>query len=580
MTNSNTLGSNLLASTLERLGVRCVFGLPGSQNFALYEALRKSPIRTILTTNELAASFMANGYFRGSGKTGVVVTIPGPGFTYALTGLAEAFLDSAALLCIVGEPANSPGNRFQLQAIDQRSIAKPIVKKTYSVDNVSDLCPILIEAYFEAGQGEPGPVLVEVANSILSQAAPDLSEFPSFPTRQDPQPDPELIEHSVQMLQTSKRVVLYAGAGSSGASGQLRTLAELLVAPVLTTTSGRGVVPENHFLSFLFDSATGDVEVLNRFIESCDLVIALGCKFSHNGSHGFRLRLPKEKLVHVDSSASVLGANYPAHLSIVSDVQAFLDSVLRRSSQIKLRAPGWTDLELKQWREQIRREHLSDSPEPKIEGIDPSGALGLFLALREVMPPDACLVTDSGLHQMLARKYYTVMGPRGFITPSDFQSMGFGLPAAIGGKLATPERTVAVVMGDGAFAISGLELLTAVREKIRLMVIVFNDGKLGLIRLSQISSYGHSFATELRNPDFKMFAEAVGAHYFRMAGDPREIFRRCLETPGVSLLEVRLEDSPDIFKVRTKALIKESVRNLVGPTVIKQLKQWKNRIGK
>ena len=578
MTYSNALGSKLLASTLERLGVQCVFGLPGSQNLALYEAFRKSRIRTILTTNELAASFMANGYFRGSGKIGVVVTIAGPGFTYALTGLAEAFLDSAAVLCVVGKAANSPGNRFQFQAIDQRSIAEPIVKKTYSVDNVSDLRPILIEAYFEAGQGEPGPVLVEVADSIFSQAAPDLSEFPSFLTRQDPQPDPELIKHSVQMLQTSKRVVLYSGAGSFGASRQLRALAELLVAPVLTTPSGRGVVPENHFLCFLFDSATGDVEVLNRFIDSCDLVIALGCKFSHNGSHGFRLRLPKEKLVHVDSSASVLGANYPAHLSVVSDVQAFLDSVLRHSNQIKLRSPGWTDLELKQWREQIQQEHLSYGPEPKIKGIDPSGALELFLALREVMPPDACLVTDSGLHQMVARKYYKVLEPRGLITPSDFQSMGFGLPAAIGAKLATPERTVAVVMGDGGFAICGMEMLTAVREKIQLTVLVFNDGKLGLIRLSQISSYGHSFATDLKNPDFSMFAKAVGAHYFRMAGDPREILRRCLETPGVTLLEVYLEDSPDFFKMRTKALIKKSVRNLVGPTVIQQLKKWKSII--
>ena len=576
MTPRKVYGSTLLASTLERLGVELIFGLPGSQNIALYEAFRKSKIRTILPTNEMAASFMANGYARASGKTGVVVTIPGPGFTYALTGMAEAYLDSAPVLWIAGKPADSPGNRYQLQAIDQKTVARPIVKETLSVESISELAPKLVEAYTLTARGEPGPVLIEVANSVFSEIAPEHLEPAPFSVRPSDPPDPELVHRSVQKLASSKRVLLYVGAGCAGAAEPLRKLAELLVAPVLTTTSGRGVVPEDHPLVFLFDSDSGDIEVINRFIESCDLVLALGCKFSHNGSHGFRLRIPREKLIHVDSSEAVLGANYPAQLPVVGDVGLYLDSLLRNRDWVQSRSSDWSDQELKRWHDEIHREQLRESPEPEFTGISPSSPRAFFLALREALPADSCLVTDSGLHQMLARKYFKVLTPRGLLIPSNFQSMGFGLPAGIGAKLASPEKDVLVLMGDGAFAISGMEILTAVREKIQLTVIVFNDGQLGLIRLSQLASYGHSFATGLKNPDFSMFAKAVGTNYFRMTGDPRKIFTRCFESPGVSLLEVGLEDSPAFLKMRTKGMIKEGLGRVLGPNGFEQMKKWKS----
>lgn len=570
-------GSDLICLTLRHLGVECIFGLPGSQNLPLYEALRRSSIRTILATSELAAAFMANGYFRSCGKAGVVVTIPGPGFAYALAGIAEAYLDSAAILWVAGRSAASPGNRFQLQALDQKAIAGPLVKQVYSVRSIADLPSTIGRAYEAAGSGEPGPVLVEVASSVLTQESSYPFERTSIEAAPLSLPDPISVNRLVEMVKASKRALLYAGAGCIGAAPQVCDLAERLGAPVLTTTSGRGIVPEDDRLALVLDDGSGNIGVLNRLIDSCDLVIALGCKFSHNGSHGFRLRIPKDKLIHVDSSAAVLGVNYPAAFQIVCDIRAFVNLLLRRGEIFTCRTSAWTDPELRLWREKFKEVHLRADPEPKILGLDPPTPSAFFGLLRKAMPPQSSLVTDSGMHQMLARKYFPVLAPRGLIVPSDFQSMGFGLPAGIGAKLASPEKTVVVLMGDGGFALSGMEILTAVREGVQLLVIVFNDGNLGLIRLGQLRSSGHSFATRLRNPDFPVFAGAVGAHYQRLEGNPEAVLLGCLRTPGVTMLEVCLRDSAAIGKLLVMGRVKEGVKHLVGSRAAQRLRQRQNR---
>ena len=243
-------GSHLICLTLKRLGVEYIFGLPGSQNVALYEALRRSSIRTILATSELAAAFMASGYFRSCGKAGVVVTIPGPGFTYALTGIGEAFLDSAAVLWIAGKSADTTEKRFRTQSIDQKSIARPLVKEVYSVDEIADLSLTIGEAYSAAGAGEPGPVLVEVSNSLLTQVAPvSLANIPVKPAVSSC-PESVSIDRAAEIIKGSRKAILYVGAGCIGAAPRVCDLAERLGSPVLSTTSGRGIVPESNRLAF------------------------------------------------------------------------------------------------------------------------------------------------------------------------------------------------------------------------------------------------------------------------------------------------------------------------------------------
>lgn len=529
-------GAERICRALEALGVETVFGLPGSQNVALFEALRTSRLRTIVATHELAASFMANGYARASGRPGVLVTIPGPGFTYALTGLAEALLDSAPLLYILGGPAAGPGRRFQLQALDQRAVITPLVKRVFDVESAEQIEDTLRRAHALCLAGEPGPVVVQVRPPLFAMQGPEPPPWkpPAGPTEAPPLGEIE------RRLGRAGRPLLYVGQGALGAAQELRDLVERLRAPVVTTTSARGVLPEDHPWVLRFDRLS--TEVLNDLAESADLILALGCKFSHNGAHGFRLRLPADRLIHVDASTDVLGANYETSMSLAADVPSLIRGLLERgAAPANASSTDWTEEEVASWNERGVKATRAGT-EPKIPGLRPGSVEDFFAALRRAMPADSCLVLDSGLHQMLARRYFRVLRPRGLLLPTDLQSMGFALPAAIGARLARPERPVVALLGDGGFAISGLELLTAVRERVPLTVIVFDDGHYGLIRKQQLGAHGHAYGTRLRNPDFRGVAHAIGARHMRLQGNAEESLGRAIEDQGVTVIEVGLSD--------------------------------------
>jgi len=558
MGKAQKTGSALICEALENLGVRHVFGLPGSQNYLLYESLRHSSIETILPTSELAAAFMANGYYRASGKVGVIITIPGPGFTYAVTGIAEAYLDSAAILCLVGKPAESPGRKFQLQAIEQKAMAKPVVKAYYCIDDGEQLQSTLFEAYESAKSGEPGPVLVEVDNALLSQAFTGVEavQGQKRPTRGAK--NQNAVQQAFDLISQSIRPVLFVGQGASEASDQVLELAELLSAPVLSTTSGRGILSEEHRLSFPFNFVKGGGETMNQLLDASDLVVVLGCKFSHNGSGGFQYRFASEKLIHVDASENVLEANYQAKLAIRSDVGEFLDSLLLYLKNESGKADNrWSKEDLDAWRDSAKSECSEEDIEPRVVGMRPGRAFEFFKTLGEFVPADSHLVTDSGLHQFLVRKYCTVLRSRGLIIPSDFQSMGFGLPAAIGAKLAVPDRTVVAIIGDGSLAMTAMEFATAIREKIPIKVILFSDGHLGLIRFRQMSHFGSTHAVDLHQPDYEKLASGLGSDYFRFEGDIRAVLRDFFKSPCVAMLEVRLKDSQAMKKMRAKSLLRE-----------------------
>ncbi len=528
-------GAERLCRALEELSVDTVFGLPGSQNVALFEALRTSRVRTVVATHELAAAFMANGYARASGRPGVLVTIPGPGFTYSLTGIAEAYLDSTPLVHILGQPASAPDRRFQLQALDQRSILAPFVKRVIDVPTPDRIEEILVEAYALCTAGEPGPVVVHVPVNLGAEAgAPRPVRLPV------PAPPTASLRDLERRLSEARRPLLYVGQGVAGASEELRALVEALRIPVVTTTSARGVLSEDHPWVIPFDR--GSAEALNELIASCDLVLAMGCKFSHNGAHGFRLKLPKDRLVHVDSSADVLGANYEASMTILADAPWLVRTLLDQQTTSPGRtASAWTEEQIDAWKRRAFERYRTNW-EPRVRGLDPPTIEEFFAALRRAMPDESCLVLDSGLHQMLARRHFRARSPRSFLLPTDLQAMGFALPAAIGAKIARPERTVVALLGDGGFAISGLELLTAVRERVRIAVIVLNDGRFGLIRKQQLGATKNTYGTELHNPDFRQVAEAAGARYVRMGDDAEDSLHRAVASHGVTLVEVVLRD--------------------------------------
>lgn len=544
------IGAAAIIDTLRELGVECVFGLPGTQNVALFEALHGSGLRIVVATSELSAAMMANGYYRASGRPGVLLTIPGPGFAWALPGIAEAALDSAAIVHITSAPASSPGRRFQLQAVDQAAMAAPLVRKVINIERAEDAAGAMAEAWHASRATEPGPVLVQIAQNVWEEPAP---RGHTARAATSDSPDADVSGIAVELAR-AKRCVLLLGQGCDGAGAEATRLAERLGAIVATTTSGRGIVAEDHPRSLGFALAGNDAAVLNALIDASDVVLAIGCKFSHNGSRGFRLRIPTAKLIHVDASENVLDANYPAHVAIRSDARACIAALLEALGSGY--AEGFGADEIAQWRQRCAEEKVRGPIEPRIHGTADGTPAAFFAALRAALPRESCLVTDSGRHQQLARRHFQVLCARGLIMPTNLQSMGFGIGAAMGAKLAEPSRPVVALIGDGGLAMSGLELLTAVREGIDLAVIVFVDGAFGAIRDQQIVNYGRTSGTDIMGPDCAALAEAVGAHHVRLQADAEATLRSAIQSPGVTLVEVALGDTLPMHWTRIKAAVK------------------------
>jgi acetolactate synthase-1/2/3 large subunit len=560
-------GADLICETLSHLGVEHVFGLPGTQNVPLYEALRTRGLRGISASDEGAAAFMAGGYAKASGRVGVLTTIPGPGFVYALAGVVEAHHDSLPLLWITLRQTDN-SRAFQLQLIDQAAMAQPIVKRCIYVERAEDLATMLREAYAEALAGEPGPVLVEVSAELLEAELERPIDRPSSGARAEGSRTLEI--GSLEMLlRGAERPVLYVGQGAQGAAAAVRRLSERLHAPVLFTSSGRGVLPDNDPLAFVQDFSTGVGTVVQELINRSDLVIVLGCKFTHNGSAGGRLQLLCDKLVRVDSSAEVLAANYPARLAI----HARVEDVLAGLENTEFPRSEWDDDLLVGLRARLVKENLAPvTHEPVVDAAANGSIREFFRDLATATKGQAIYVADAGLHQVLTRRYAVATLPRGLLCPSDFQSMGFGLPGAIGAALCRPEARVVACVGDGGLALSAGELLTAVREGIDLVVVVFNDGQLNLIRRQQVARFGHESGVTLRNPDYGALAAAVGCSYFPVIGDVASVLRGVVTTPGVRLVELRLTDTRSFHLQQLRSVVRERVRPLASPAVWRALK--------
>jgi acetolactate synthase-1/2/3 large subunit len=552
--------SDQLWTTLRELDANCVFGLPGSQTIEAFQALRRSGLRTVVPTHEMAAAFMANGYARASGRPGILTTIPGPGFTYALTGLAEAWLDSVPVVYIVPAARERPGGEFALQSIDQRAMAGAIVKRILRVEEASALAAAIVDGYRLAVAGEPGPVMVELPEELFAAESAGASTIP--PSSRS-KPPAAAVDETIALINDAPRVLLLLGAGALGGADAARTLAALTRAAIATTTTARGVVSEEDNCVIVRDPGMQDAAILNDLAGRADLILAIGCKFSHNGAAGFRMTLPEGKLVTVNAAGP--SRNYPARLHLTADSAAVLETLAARIPARSATAPGWDVAELASWRAAALEFAQAARVEPRFEGtgMPVSAVIG---ALRNALPDDAIVVTDSGLHQMSMRRYYEVRSPLGLIVPTNFQSMGFALPAAIGAAIAAPGRRVVAVIGDGGMMMSGLELLTAVREKIALTVLVFNDGAYSLIRNAQLADHGASHGTELFSPGLEALAASVGAEYVRSAGDD---IAQCLGAApsgdsSVRLIELPLEDSPGLTRVRLRGNLRALKRRLIG----------------
>jgi len=569
-TNSRTTGADLIWSVLSQLGLQTVFGLPGTQTVPLYDALRGTRSRTVLSSSETAAAFAANGYYRATGRPAALVTIPGPGVTMAATGLTEALHDSAALLHLT---VSKPGKRppFDLQRIDMPSFAATCAKKLITISTTDEIVSSLCAAWQAATQGEPGPVIVECSQAVIT--APAESSRPR--EIESPKVDSSQITTIAERLIAARHPVILCGQGCFGQSEYLSRLVQNCSIAVVPTCSGRGVLPDDHPMVLPVDFANSSWTVVNRLFDDADLILALGCKLSHNGTAGFRLPQDRDKLVHVDLSADVLNANYEASLAVQADLATLLPVLVEKVDGRRRGNSQWTSDQIDRLKVELaegRRDSLSHLP--LLAGVRPDTVESFFDALGEIAADDSIVVTDSGLHQIATRAFWTVRSERGLIVPSDFQSMGYGIPAAIGAAIGSPDRPVIAVVGDGGLAMTGMELGVAVRENLDLTVIVFSDGYLGQIRVQQLSDSGSDHAVELPPLDIESWARSQQLAYHRAEGDIVSSLKTALALPGPRLVELPLVDSPRLKQIRKIQTAKNQARKLLGSEASGWLKRF------
>ncbi len=513
---SRTRGSRLVVQALEDEGVPFAFGIPGTHNIELYDALAASAtVRPILVTDEQAASFLADGYGRSSGGVGVLNVVPGAGVTHALSGIAEAFMDNVPLVVLACGIRADTGAAYQLHAIDQCAVLRPVTKAVYRVEQADDIYPQIRRAFQLARRPTPGPVAVEVPANLMMLT----QEVMEIHWESDPEPTLEpardLVERASAMLAEARQPLLYVGAGATGAAGELVRLAERLGAAVASTISGKGVFPEHHPLWLWPGLGAQAPSFVQQVAERCDCMLAIGVRFSEvaTGSYGLR---PPEQLIHVDADPAVFDRNARAALAVHADAAAFVE---RLSAAIGSSRP-WGELadEIREGHAEVAREWAGQR---SADRVTPHG---LLASLQRHCREDTVYTADSGNGTFLAMEHLRLAQPRRFLAPVDFSCMGYSVPAAVGAAFANPGRDVVALAGDGALLMTGLELLTAVNAGLGVLLCVLRDGKLGQIAQFQKIPLNRETCSELYPYSVEGMARTVGARYFAVSHD-RELDR-------------------------------------------------------
>ncbi len=540
-------GAELTVHALEQLGVRFTFGIPGVHNTEIYDELNSSrQITPILVTHEGGGAFMADAVSRTSDSIGTLVIVPAAGATHAASGIGEAFLDGIPMLVICGGIDRETDKSFQLHEMDQRAFIGALTKRTFLVETYEDVVPTLYEAFDLANGGEPGPVFVEIPVN-LQRFKGDVSAMPSY---QAPDAAEEIddgaITAAVGMLRAAKRPGLFVGWGAKDAAAELVKLAELLDAPVSTTLQGLSVFPGNHDLHTGLAFGPSAVPAGQNAFRDCDLMLAIGTKFSELGTGFFFSADVPANLIHVDINPENFNKNYAAKQTIEGDAGTVVRALLKG-----LGNDGGTENRTRTGTE-LKAAIAADKANYRTawQKHDSHGRVNperFFSDLRQVMPDDGIFVVDDGNHTFLTAELLPIHNPGGFIGPTDFNCMGYAVPAAIGAKLANPETPVAAIVGDGCFTMTCMEILTASRNEIGPVFYVFNDGELSQIAQAQRIVYSRTPCTGLEGLNLEGVALATGAHYLPLGGDDdaaavmAEANRLSVETSRPVIVDVAID---------------------------------------
>jgi len=539
-------GAQIIWECLVHEGVNTVFGYPGGAILPAYDAMLDYPVRHVLVRHEQGATHMADGYARAGGGVGVAIATSGPGATNMVTGIATAMMDSVPMVCITGQVPSKLIGYDAFQETDITGITLPITKHSYLVTRIEDIMPAMKEAFHLAKSGRPGPVLVDITKDA-QQAKMDFAwdASPVRMRRERPAPGGTKsgILKAVELIKASRKPVILAGQGilHSGAMAEVRKFAEQINAPVAMTLLGLGAFPASHPLNIGMMGMHGEAWV-NHAIQEADLLLAFGMRFDDRVTGNIKTYAVNAKKIHIDIDPSEIHKNVYADAAICADLREALKDLLE--------VVGKHDHE--PWLKYIGS-MKGTAAVRDIQTLPDNGHLYAPHVINDIWritDGNAIIATDVGQHQMWEAQYYKHEAPRTLITSGGLGTMGFGLPAAIGAKMARPDAEVWAIVGDGGFQMTQAELTTAAQEGVKVNVAIINNGFLGMVRQWQEFFYDRRYAaTPLRSPDFVKLAEAHGLLGLRVdkRADVLEAVERARQDEGTVVMDFRVEQEDSVY---------------------------------
>lgn len=514
-------GARILIESLIEQGADTIFGYPGGAVLNIYDELYKHSdrIRHVLVSHEQHAAHAADGYARATGKTGVCLATSGPGATNLVTGIATAYMDSVPLVAITGNVANNLLGRDSFQEVDIAGITMPIVKHNWIVKDVCELAATVREAFLVAGSGRPGPVLIDIPKDVtadvadvsaqgagVSKAAAERAKRLVSRAERETFNDDD-IEKAVALIKAARRPVIFAGGGIiiAGAGIELAAFAGRIDAPVTLSVMGQGALAGTHKLNTGMLGMHGTI-ASNKAVQKTDLLITMGARFSDRVTSRTDMFAQNAKILHFDIDPAEINKNIRSQASVAGDIKKILLCLLKRLPELK--HEEWIN-EIAEWKALAPESHtIKDEKTPA-----PLQPRFIIEETAKIIGDDSLVVTDVGQHQMWAAQFFPFNFPRQFITSGGAGTMGFGLGAAMGAKAARPDRNVVLFTGDGSFRMNCAELGTLCAYKMPVLVIVMNNGVLGMVRQWQNLFYDKRYSHTIldRPPDFVRLAEAYGA---------------------------------------------------------------------
>jgi acetolactate synthase-1/2/3 large subunit len=549
-----TTGAEILVEALVYEGVDTIFGYPGGAVLHIYDELwrARDRITHYLVRHEQGAVHMAEGYARATGRVGVVLVTSGPGATNAVTGIANAYMDSTPLVVITGQVPKHLIGTDAFQEVDTVGITRPCVKHNYLVRDVRDLAGVVREAFHLARSGRPGPVVIDIPKDVsAARANHSRLDHVGFPFSPAPPPiDRKATRQAFEAILEAERPVLYVGGGiaNSGADEPLRLFAEALRLPVTPTLMGLGGFPSSHPLCLGMLGMHGTYAA-NMAVAECDLLVALGVRFDDRVTGKLATFAPHARVIHVDIDPANIGKNVAPSLALAADVKQALGEFLLLAKDEELdhsiasRENWWDRIRTWQRSQPLRFSGSGNQIKPQ----------SVIRELHLLTKGDAIITTDVGQHQMWVAQFYPFTKTRQLITSGGLGTMGFGLPAAVGAQLAFPHELVVAVVGDGGFQMTNQELATAVQYDLPVKIVIMNNGYLGMVRQWQEMFYDRTYSEVDISvaPDFVKLAEAYGATGFR-AERPEQLqgaLSAALNQKGVTIVDVVVAKEENVFPI-------------------------------